>query len=135
MLRECVRALNELYRAHPALYGSDCDPEGFRWVDLHNAEESVFAFERRATGGDPGGSLLCVFNATPVPRDRYPLGVPAPGEYRKLLDTDDPRFGGSGYGRQTTVASVAEGWQGFPCSIRIDLPPLAATFLAGPTAS
>ncbi len=131
MLRDCVRELNGLYRAQPALHGSDCDPEGFRWVDLHNDAESVFSFERRATGGDPGGSILCVFNATPVPRDRYPLGVAAPGEYRKLLDTDEPRFGGSGYGRAATFASVNEGWQGFPCTLRVDLPPLAAVFLVG----
>ncbi|MDE2305094.1 MAG: 1,4-alpha-glucan branching protein GlgB [Gammaproteobacteria bacterium] len=131
-LRDCVRELNRLYEASPQLHSGDCEPEGFRWIDLHNAEESVFAFQRNAVGGALGASIVCAFNATPVPRGGYRLGVPAAGEYRKILDTDEPRFGGSGYNRQATVASEAEPWQGFPCSIRVDLPPLGAVFLLGP---
>jgi len=132
-LRDCVRELNRLYLACPQLYGSDCDQDGFRWVDLHNAAESVWAFARRAIGGDAGAPIICAFNATPVPRDRYPIGVAEQGEYRKLFDTDETRFGGSGYNRQTSVASGAQGWQGFARSIRVDLPPLAAVFFIGPS--
>ena len=133
MLRDCVRELNRLYREHPPLHSGDCEHEGFRWVDLHNADESVWAFQRRSTGGHPGAPITCVFNATPVPRDRYPVGVPVAGEYRKILDTDEARFGGSAYNRQTAVAAADEPWQAFPCSIRVDLPPLAATFFCGPS--
>ena len=78
-LRDFVRAVNLLYAASPQLYGSDADHEGFRWVDLHNAEESVWAFQRRCTGTDSGLPYVCVFNATPVPRDRYAIGVSEPG--------------------------------------------------------
>ncbi|NNM60699.1 MAG: 1,4-alpha-glucan branching protein GlgB [Steroidobacteraceae bacterium] len=132
-LRDCVRELNRLYLANPQFHGSDCDHEGFRWIDLHNADESVWAFQRRSTGGDAGAPIICVFNATPVPRDQYRLGVADGGEYRKLLDTDETRFGGSGYNRQTTIGSCADGWQGFAHSIRVDLPPLGAAFFLGPS--
>ena len=107
-LRECVRELNRLYLASPQLHGSDCDPEGFRWVDLHNAGASVWAFQRRSTGQDAGAPILCVFNATPVPRDRYTLRVADPGEYSKIFDSDAACFGGSGYNNEQRVHTVPE---------------------------
>ena len=105
---------------------------GFRWVDLHNADESVWAFARCAVGQDGGAPITCVFNATPVPRDGYGIGVAEPGCYRKLFDSDDAKFGGSGYNRQLQVSAVPEGAQGYPCSLRLNLPPLGAMFFIGP---
>jgi len=131
-LRDFVRAVNLLYAASPQLYGSDADHEGFRWVDLHNAEESVWAFQRRCTGTDSGVPYLCVFNATPVPRDRYAIGVSEPGRYEKILDSDDAAFGGSGYNGQVVVEAAAPGCQGYPLSLLVDLPPLGAIIFAGP---
>jgi 1,4-alpha-glucan branching enzyme len=131
-LRDCTAELNRLYRTSPQLHGSDCDQEGFRWVDLHNADESVWAFQRRATGSDPGAPITCVFNATPVPRDGYRIGVEEAGEYRKAFDSDDLRFGGSGYNRQARILSLAEGSQGHAFSLQLDLPPLGALFFIGP---
>jgi 1,4-alpha-glucan branching enzyme len=131
-LSDFTRELNHLYLASPQLYGSDSDHDGFRWADLHNAEDSVWAFQRRCTGHDEGAPLLCIFNATPVPRDHYAVGVSEPGNYRKLLDSDDVRFGGSGYNRQTQVNTTDEMCQGYMHSLRLDLPPLGALFLIGP---
>jgi 1,4-alpha-glucan branching enzyme len=131
-LRDCVRDLNHLYRATPQFYGSDCDHNGFRWVDLHNADDSVWAFSRRAVGQDTGAPITCVFNATPVPRDGYGVGVADPGSYRKLFDSDAARFGGSGYNAQSQLSAADERAQGYPFSLRLNLPPLGALFFVGP---
>jgi 1,4-alpha-glucan branching enzyme len=131
-LRDCVRELNHLYRGQPQFYGSDCDQEGFRWVDLHNADESVWAFARRALGPDTGPPITCVFNATPVPRDGYAIGVRTQGSYRKIFDSDEARFGGSDYNRQTHLDANHEPAQGYPFSLRLNLPPLGAMFFVGP---
>ena len=131
-LRECARQLNRLYLATPQFHGSDCDHDGFRWVDLHNAQDSVWAFQRRSTGQDSGAPLTCIFNATPVPRDRYSIGVADGGEYRKIFDSDAVSFGGSGYSRQSTAASSADGYHQSPFRLSLDLPPLAAMFFLGP---
>jgi len=120
------RELNHLYSAAPQLHGSDTEADGFRWLDLNNSAQSVFAFERRATGGDGGAPLVCVFNATPVPRDDYWIGVGAPGEYQRILDSDEARFGGSGYNRQSRVNAIAAPTAGQPCALRLNLPPLGA---------
>jgi 1,4-alpha-glucan branching enzyme len=121
-----------LYATHPQLYGSDADHDGFRWIDLHNADESVWAFQRLCTGGDTGPPLTCVFNATPVPRNGYRIGVPRLGEYRKLLDSDATRYGGSGYNGQMSIEAAAPGSQGYEFALQLDLPPLGALFLEGP---
>ncbi len=130
-----MRDLNFLYRTTPQFYASDCDHEGFRWVDLHNADESVWAFARRTAGEDAAASITCVFNATPVPRDAYRIGVTEAGTYRKLFDSDDVKFGGSGYNRQHEAGAALEGAQGYPLSLRLDLPPLGAMFFVGPPGS
>ena len=153
-LSECIRELNRIYRDTPALYASDSDSGGFRWLELHNAEESVWAFKRRVPGGDAGTaggvaagagagagaagtSLICLFNATPVPRNAYGVGVYAPGNgpqarYRKIFDSDAEIHGGSGYNRQDEIAVTALPVHGFAHSLKVDLPPLGAVFLLGP---
>ena len=125
-LRDCVRDLNRLYAHSAQLHGSDCDADGFAWIDLHNAPQSVFAFERRATRGDAGAPYVCVFNATPVPRSDYRIGVDRPGRYVKLFDSDEPRYGGSGYCPAGEAWTVDDGAQGRAHAIQISLPPLGA---------
>jgi 1,4-alpha-glucan branching enzyme len=121
--------LNAIYRDYPQLHASDADPAGFAWIDLHDADRSVFAFLRRWPRQAERSPLLCVFNCTPVPRDDYWLGVPTAGTWRKVLDTDASRYGGSDYDRRDRVVSQAAPTQGYPCHVRLNLPPLAALFL------
>ena len=128
-LLELDRDLNGLYRDYPQLHASDAEPAGFAWVDLHNADQSVFAFLRRCPQHEERSPLVCVFNCTPVPRDDYGLGVPSAGTWRKILDTDAGRYGGSDYERRERFASQPESAQGYPCHVRLKLPPLAAIFL------
>jgi 1,4-alpha-glucan branching enzyme len=127
-LQRLNRELNRLYSDLPALHLADAEPAGFAWIDLHNAEQSVFAFLRR----DPASSsrpVVCVFNATPVPRDDYWIGVPEPGPYEVVLDTDAARFGGSAYACAQRYESEREPCHGYPYRLRVSLPPLAALYL------
>ena len=64
-----------------------------------------------------------------MPRDDYWIGVDAPGRYVKLIDSDDPRYGGSGYCRATEFDAAAAGTQGRPHALRLALPPLGALIL------
>ncbi len=129
-LQSWCRALNRLYRDYPELHGSDNSWEGFRWLEVDNANESVFAFMRQRLPGEGGTQLLIVFNATPVPRDNYTFGAPAGGRYRKLLDSDDPAFGGSGYAPQTEMQAYDEPWRDFPARITLNVPPLGVVIWA-----
>ncbi len=121
-----VEDLNRLYRREPALHERDCDPAGFEWIDANDADNSVATFLRRAN--DPGDVVLAVFNFTPVPRHGYRVGVPAGGAWIELLNSDAPAYGGSGQGNLGRVEASSVSSHGYPQSLQLTLPPLAAVF-------
>jgi len=125
MLLEWTRFMNRLYVEHPELHSADGSWEGFQWIDHSNQTDSVFSFLRRRPPQEGGAPIVCIFNCTPVPRDNYLIGVPQPGRYSKIADSDDPAFGGSGYSTQYAVEAEQAGWNGFNCRICVHLPPLA----------
>ncbi|MFO8055813.1 MAG: 1,4-alpha-glucan branching protein GlgB [bacterium] len=118
--------LNRLYRKEPALHVLDCDPQGFEWIDANDSANSVLTFLRKS---DKKGELVIMaFNCTPVPRQSYRIGVPAPGFYKEILNSDSDYYGGSGMGNMGGVHSEAVPYHGRSCSINAALPPLAAVF-------
>jgi 1,4-alpha-glucan branching enzyme len=122
-----VRDLNRLYREVPALYEVDFRPEGFEWIDFRDVDNSVVSFLRR--GKDPNTAVVCVFNFTPAPREKYRVGVPWPGRYREALNSDASAYGGSNAGNGGSVAAESVPWMGHPHSVSLTLPPLGALFL------
>ncbi len=120
-----MEALGALYRQHSCFWRLDHEPAGFSWIDVADREQSIVSFVRR----DVNTHAVVVLNLTPVPRGAYRLGAPAEGAYRYALSSDDERYGGSGFIRPDTVATVAEPYHGFAQSMLLDLPPLSAIML------
>ena len=125
-IRRLVADLNRLYREEPSLHRHDFEPQGFRWIDCHDTEQSVLSFIRYA---DDGECVLCLLNFTPVPRSRYRLGVPQAGNYREILNSDSAFYGGTNNGNGGDIPVQEVPWMGFEHSIEITLPPLAALVL------
>ena len=128
-LLDLNRDLNRMYADLAALHAGDADPAGFAWIDVDSADQSVFAFLRRDPSHPDAPPVVCVFNATPVPRDDYWIGVPEGGRYRKILDTDASRYGGSGYDSRGSLEAEARPCHGYAHRLRLRLPPLAAVWL------
>lgn len=126
-LHRYVRDLNHFYLAEPALYECDFEPSGFEWIECHDWEWSIIAFLRRARHGAP--FLIFVCNFTPVPRLGYRIGVPEPGEYREVFNSDRPEYGGSGQGNVGPLRTDPIPWSGRPYSIQLTVPPLAVIVL------
>jgi 1,4-alpha-glucan branching enzyme len=122
-----VRDLNALCRAEPALHQIDFEWQGFEWMDANDADNSVLAFVRR--GREPQDLILVLVNATPVVRYHYRIGVPRPGFYEEILNTDAAQYGGSNVGNLGGLASEPIPHLGRTDSISVTLPPLAAVFL------
>ncbi len=122
-LQRLVRTLNRLHRETPALHEVDFSHGGFEWVDFHDVDSSVIAFLRRAE--NPEDFLLFCCNFTPVPRLGYRIGVPAPGFYEEVLNTDSELFGGSNLGNVGGLESEPVAAHGRGQSIPVTLPPLA----------
>ena len=127
-IQTLVRDLNALYRRENALYVRDSISTGFRWVVGDDTANSVFAFLRR--GDEDGRTILVVCNMTPVPRHEYGIGVPRPGYWRELLNTDADVYGGSNMGNAGRVESVAVQMHGEAQALLLTLPPLATVFLS-----
>jgi 1,4-alpha-glucan branching enzyme len=121
-----VRDLNRLYRDEPAMHQLDFEPGGFEWIDCNDSEQSVLTFIRRARSGR---HAVVAINFTPVPRLAHRLGVPQPGRYREVLNSDSSLYGGSNLGNGGCVDAAAGPWSGQPASLWVKLPPLAALVL------
>jgi len=130
-VRRLVRDLNRLYRTAPALWEQDADPAGFRWISADDAAANVLAFCRYSGSGQP---VACVANLSPVPREGYRIGLPLPGAWRVVLNTDAAEYGGSGMAQRGVVHADGEPFHGQPHSAELILPPLAVVWLAGPLA-
>jgi 1,4-alpha-glucan branching enzyme len=122
-----VRELNRIYRAEPALWEVDFEPEGFRWLEPNDAAGNVLAFCRLSGGGKR--ALVCVANLSPVPREAYRVGMPHPGRWREVLNTDSAYFGGSDVGNLGGVEAVSKPWHDQPHSAELLLPPLSVLWL------
>lgn len=124
-VQRLVRDLNAVNRAYPALHQLDFEHRGFEWITHEDRENSVFSFIRKADNGD---LVLVLCNFTPVPRHAYRIGVPQPGRYSEILNTDATIYGGSGVhnGDLQTEAITSHGRD---CSLSLTVPPLATVML------
>jgi len=126
-IQKFIADLNHLYSSEPALHQVDFDWHGFEWIDANDSDNSVLSFVRR--GKKPEDLIVAVVNATPVVRGGYRLGVPHPGFYREILNSDAIHYGGSNVGNMGGQQSADVPAQGRPHSLVLTLPPLAAILL------
>ncbi|HWY09596.1 MAG TPA: 1,4-alpha-glucan branching protein GlgB [Candidatus Acidoferrales bacterium] len=126
-IQRLVADLNKLLAGEPSLHQVDFDWQGFEWVDANDSDNSVFSFIRR--GKNPDDLLIVILNATPVVRYGYHVGLPRPGHYEEVLNTDAETYGGSNVGNLGGMNAGEHAWQGRRYSLALTLPPLAAVFL------
>jgi 1,4-alpha-glucan branching enzyme len=122
-IKRFFQEVNHLYRTETALYDNDLTHEGFRWIDANNSDESVLVYMRINKAGTE--SIIVVCNLTPVPRFGYRIGVPDPGFYSELINSDAVDYWGSGMGNYGGVQSENVAWHGHYHSISLTLPPLS----------
>jgi 1,4-alpha-glucan branching enzyme len=121
-LRQLVVDINQLYCREPSLHRGSFDGAGFEWIDCHDSTQSVLSYLRR----DGEDFHVVVLNFTPVVRRDYRIGVPRPGLYREVLNSDSQFYGGSNVGNDPELASQPIAWMGRRDSILLTLPPLGA---------
>jgi 1,4-alpha-glucan branching enzyme len=121
-----VGDLNRLHRNEPALHQVDFEWSGFEWIEAHDAAASVLAFMRHAKNLDD--IIVVVCNFTPVVREEYRVGVPRPGYYREILNTDSRFYAGTDLGNSGGVNAEPIPWNDRPYSIKLKLPPLSVMY-------
>ena len=118
-----LSALNAFYTMSPALWQRDQEPAGFQWIDGGNMEQSIASFFRR--GKNIKDDLIIVCNFTPETYFDYHVGVPEPGEYYEVFNSDKKEYGGSGVIKNEAQKTESVEWNGRKQSIIIGVPPLA----------
>jgi len=76
--------------------------------------------------------MVCVANFAAVPHEGYRLGLPSPGSWHEVINTDAQLYAGSGVGNLGAVKAVDEPYHGLPASATLRLPPLATLWLRRP---
>ncbi|MGC5245327.1 1,4-alpha-glucan branching protein GlgB [Gordonia sp. DT219] len=122
-----VSDLNRVYRDNPALFSRDTDPAGYEWIDANDTANNVISFLRH---GSDGSVLACLFNFSGADRSNYRVGLPVPGTWTEVLNTDSSAYEGSGQGNLGSVVTDDKPWHARPVSAAVMLPANSAIWLA-----
>ncbi len=126
-IQRWVRDLNNLMTSEPAMYELDHKQQGFQWMDCNDTVNSVITFIRR--GKNPEDMLLFICNFTPVTRRDYQVGVPLPGFWKEVLNSDADIYWGSNMGNDGGCWTNPWSHHGQPHSLKVTTPPLSVTVL------
>jgi 1,4-alpha-glucan branching enzyme len=129
-MADWVADLNHLYKANPAIAVGDYHPWGFKWITCDDREQSVVAFLRYDEAQEKAFAFVC--NFTPVVRQAHRFGVPWAGTWKEVLNSDAPRYGGSGVGNAGAVQSEPIPFHEHDHSIAVTIPPLGVLVLEAP---
>ncbi len=125
-IQSLVRDLNAAYRAHPALWSQDATPSGYEWVDANDSQNNVLSFLR---WGSDGSVVLCLYNFSGATHGNYRVGVPFPGAWREIVNTDSTDYAGHGAGNLGGVRADNRSWHGRPASCEVVLGANSAVWL------
>ncbi len=123
-LHKYMRDLNHLYRSEKALWQMDTDPAGLFWIHSEDDHDGVVIFKRQAS--DPSNTIIVVCNFSSDVYDDYKVGVPDPGYYSEIFNSDAEVYGGTGRVQGNEIATEEYGCHNQPYCIQIQIPPLAA---------
>ncbi len=115
-----------------AAAGASADSAGglHRAASVHRAASADTAGGVDTAGGAGGGVIACVANFAGEPHLNYRIGLPRPGRWREVINTDAGVYGGSGVGNMGITEAVPEPWHGLPASAVLAVPPLGVLWLA-----
>jgi len=125
-VQNLIGDLNRLHTGERAMHEVDFEWDGFEWLETHDSANSVLAFVRKAL--NPEDFVVVVCNFTPVARENYRVGVPKPGYYREIMNTDSQFYAGTDFGNSGGVQAEPIPWSDRPYSLKLRLPPLAAVY-------
>ena len=119
--------LNSLYKDERSLWELEDTAETVELIDADNTAESVLTFIRKSkTKRD---FLIIALNLTPVERQDFAIGVPYPGSYQEVLNTEKIEFGGTWTKNNSRCQSIDQPFKQFNQQIQTVLPALGALII------
>ena len=124
-LQKFMEDLNHIYANYSALWQGDYEHGGFCWIDCTDRENSVLSFYRQNSDGSD--QVVVIMNLTPVPRENYRVGMPRPGFWREVLNSDAGIYGGSNKGNLGGIKAEGAPCHGQGQSAEFYLPPISVS--------
>jgi len=119
--------LNALYKQERSLWELEDTAETIEIIDADNTAESTLTFIRKSkTKKD---FLIVALNLAPIERQNFAIGVPYPGSYQEVLNTEKTEFGGTWTKNNTSCQSVEQPFKQFDYQIQTILPALGALII------
>ncbi len=115
--RDYIKKLNVLYKQTPALYQNDQNWDGFQWIYADRAQDNLIAFCRHDF---KGRTVFVVLNFSKNYYNNYGFNNVPAGDYKLMLNSNDPQWGGWGNNSPETIHSEGE--------IFLDVPPQTAIY-------
>jgi len=128
LLTACLKDMLKLYRQKKALYCLDDDPAGFEWINDFSANENMLVFLRK--GETKEETLLVVLNFSALTYEKRKIGVPWPGKYKQIFNTDHVRYGGKGHTNPRVKTARKDECDEREWSVRITVPPLGMSLFS-----
>ncbi len=125
-MQQLVSDMNKLYVENPSLWELDHDHAGFQWIDGGNADQNILSFLRFDAAGNPTAVIV---NFAGHPYHNFRIGLPKPGFWKEIMNTDAESYGGSGVGNFGGVQTQEHQSHGRPYSAEITVPPLGSVWL------
>ena len=125
-MQQLVSDMNKLYVENPSLWELDHDHAGFQWIDGGNADQNILSFLRFDAAGNP---IAVIVNFAGHPYHNFRIGLPKPGFWKEIMNTDAESYGGSGVGNFGGVQTQEHQSHGRPFSAEITVPPLGSVWL------
>ena len=126
--QEFIKALNRVYLEQSSLWQREHGWDGYEWIDADDNERGILSYARM--GEKPNDVTVTVLNFQTDSHFGFRIGVPRPGRYKEILNSDDECFGGSGlhYNPQVLQAEKIP-CHGKPWSVCLTVPPLGGVIL------
>ncbi|MGX7263993.1 1,4-alpha-glucan branching protein GlgB [Enterococcus crotali] len=122
-----TKILNQFYKKEKALWELDHVSETIEIIDADNSEETVLSFIRK--GKSKKDFLIVILNFSPVERQNFTIGVPFPGTYEEVLNTEMKEFGGTWIEPNQISETSKESFKQFDYRIQTIVPALGAIIL------
>jgi len=129
-LQKMLSDLNRIYRDERALHQYDEKRNGFEWIDDGDYQHNCISFMRKSDKPDETVYVLC--NFSDETRREYQVGVPYPGTYEEIFNSQSSYYEGWNIGNNGPIEAIKVPRHGRDYSITLTLPPLGVLYLKQP---
>ncbi|MCL2664136.1 MAG: 1,4-alpha-glucan branching protein GlgB [Defluviitaleaceae bacterium] len=129
-MQQFNKELNKFYLTEKSLWFDEFKSGTFSWIDCDDAARSLISFYRSYTKTEGKTEyLVFVCNFTPAAYENHRIGLPAPGVYKEVFNSDAKKYGGSGVTNDKPINSEKAACDKKANSLVMRVPPLGGAVL------